>query len=66
MNPQSAVTISGPVLTSEAIAGRPHAIASSRANPKPSEYMVTDLKQLHHRRHGIVLFEPLCHRLPKY
>src|SRR5262249_31779900 len=34
VNPQSAVTISGPMLASEAIAGRPHAMASSKANPK--------------------------------
>jgi hypothetical protein len=28
--------ISGPMVASEAIAGRPHAIASSKTNPNPS------------------------------
>ena len=36
INPQPAVMISGPMLASEAIAGRPHAIASSKTNPNPS------------------------------
>src|SRR5262249_50936250 len=37
IRPQSGVITSGPPLASEAIAGRPHAIPSSRTNPKPSE-----------------------------
>src|SRR5215813_14809147 len=36
MNPESAVIISGPIVASDAIAGRPHAIASSKTNPNPS------------------------------